>query len=53
MTKLTIIDEAAKAKRSIIERFWNQGENRLIEWTDIGEKPYWEIILEIQVSKER
>jgi len=51
-TKIILIDEAKQAKRTLVERFWNQGENRLIERTDIGEKPYTEIILEIQVSKE-
>jgi hypothetical protein len=51
-TKITLIDEQIKAKLSIIERFWNQGKNRLIERTEIGPNPYWEIILEIQANQE-
>lgn len=51
-TKIILIDEAKKVKRTLVERFWNKGENRLIERTDIADKPYSEIILEIQVSKE-
>lgn len=51
-TRIILIDEALKAKRSIVEKFWNQGENRLIERTDIGENQYWEMILEVQVSKK-
>lgn len=52
VTKIILIDEANKAKRSIVERFWNQGKNRLIERTDSGNNSYWETILEIQISQE-
>lgn len=51
-TKLILTYEATKAKHCIIERFWNQGENRLIERIDSGVNPYWEMILEIQISQE-
>jgi hypothetical protein len=49
-TKIILIDEILQAKRSIVERYWNHGRNRAIERTDIGEYPYWEMILEVQVS---
>lgn len=51
-TKITLIDEKTKSKRLIIERFWNQGKNRLIECTDTGSNPYWEMILEIQANQK-
>lgn len=49
-TKIILIDEILKAKRSIVERYWNHGRNRAIERTDMGADPYWEMILEVQVS---
>jgi hypothetical protein len=51
ITKLLIIEEASQTKRSIIETFWNKGENRLIERFDSEPNPYWEMILEIKVSE--
>jgi hypothetical protein len=51
-TKLILIDPTAESKRFIVERFWNGGENRLIERTDIGANTYWELILEHQISKD-
>ena len=35
-TKLILVDQTVESKRSIVERFWNAGENRLIERTDLG-----------------
>jgi hypothetical protein len=51
-TKLILIDQTVQSKRLIVERFWNGGENRLIERTDIGANTYWELILEHQISKD-
>jgi hypothetical protein len=47
-----LIDQQIKAKISIIERFWNHGKNRLIERTETGPNPYWEMILEIQANQK-
>lgn len=51
-TKIVLIDNILKAKRYIVERFWNNGQNRLIEKTDISNKIYGETTLEIMVGKE-
>ncbi len=51
-TQLTLIDHHLQAKRTIVEKFWNQGKNRIIERTDEGVQPYSEMILEIQISQE-
>ena len=48
-TKLTLTD--AQSQRQIVETFWNDGKNRLIERTDTGETPYSETILEVQISE--
>lgn len=51
-TKLTLRDDSLKTKRCIIERFWNQGKNRLIERSDLGLQSYWEMILEMEISQD-
>ena len=52
-TKIILTDNASKAKSYIVERFWNNGKNRLIEKTDIiGQQIYGETILEIMIGKE-
>ncbi|NER38091.1 MAG: hypothetical protein F6J93_29725 [Oscillatoria sp. SIO1A7] len=51
-TKIILTDNASKAKSYIVERFWNNGKNRLIEKTDIDRQIYGETILEIMVGKE-
>jgi hypothetical protein len=51
-TQLTLVDPQAQTQRTIVEKFWNQGKNRIIERTDRGAQPYSETILEIQISQE-
>jgi hypothetical protein len=46
------VDPQAQTQRTIVEKFWNQGKNRIIERTDRGAQPYSETILEIQISQE-
>jgi hypothetical protein len=50
-TRLTITNHQTQDQRIILEKFWNQGHNRIIERTDIGRSPYAETILEIQISQ--
>ncbi len=50
-TKLSIIDENIENKSVIIEKFWHEGKNRLIERQDFGDSPYWEMILEQELSQ--
>lgn len=49
-TKLSIIDEKTENKSVIIEKFWYEGKNRLIERHDFGDSPHWEMILEQKLS---
>jgi hypothetical protein len=51
-THLTLLDRQTHEQRTIVEKFWNQGKNRIIERTDAGQTPYSETILEIQISDE-
>jgi hypothetical protein len=50
-TKLSIIDENTENKCLIIEKFWHGGKNRLIERHDFGDSPYWEMILEQELTE--
>jgi hypothetical protein len=50
-TRLTIANHQTQDQRVILEKFWNQGRNRIIERTDLGRSPYAETILEIQISQ--
>ena len=48
-TRLTLTE--GTSQRQIVETFWNEGKNRLIERTDTGQVHYSETILEIQISQ--
>jgi hypothetical protein len=50
-THLTLVNLKTHDQRVIVEKFWNQGKNRIIERTDLGQTPYSETILEIQISE--
>jgi hypothetical protein len=50
-THLRLVSPKTQEQRLIVEKFWNQGKNRIIERTDLGDRPYSETILEIQVSQ--
>jgi hypothetical protein len=50
-THLTLVNLKTHDQRVIVEKFWNQGKNRIIERTDSGQTPYSETILEIQISE--
>ena len=51
-TKIVLIDKSLNVQRYIVERFWNKGQNRLLEKTDIDRQIYGETILEIMIGKE-
>jgi hypothetical protein len=53
-TRLTIMNDSVGNSRTITEMFWNGGENRIIERTDLsdGACNYWELILDVLVSDE-
>lgn len=53
LTKITIKDRMLGKTRVITEMFWNGGENRVIERTDISGQEHsdWEIILNVVVSE--
>jgi hypothetical protein len=50
-TRLSIRDPARNDERRIIETFWNDGQNRVIERIDTGAAPHWEMILEMHVGE--
>jgi hypothetical protein len=50
-TRLIVANRRTLEQRVILEKFWNQGRNRIIERTDSGRSPYAETILEIQISQ--
>jgi hypothetical protein len=50
ITKLTLVDKLRNNERLIVETFWNNGENRVIERIDRDSHPYWEMILESKIS---
>ncbi|MDY6784836.1 MAG: hypothetical protein SW833_20220 [Cyanobacteriota bacterium] len=52
ITRTILIDKMAQRKILIVEKFWNKGNNRLIERTESGSNSYWETILEIRIGEE-
>src|SRR5579875_1645867 len=54
-TRLTLIDNERDTKRIIVETFWNNGANRIIERRDYhhGLENYWEMIIDSQVIGDR
>jgi hypothetical protein len=52
-TRLTVKDNLQGKTLTITERFWNNGENRVIERRDSSgeEEIYWEMIIDVVVSK--
>jgi hypothetical protein len=53
ITKLNISDHFSGKSLTITERFWNGGENQVIERSDSYSAPggYWELIIDVLVSK--
>jgi hypothetical protein len=44
-TRITVIDHKANVNKCIVETFWHQGENTIVEVTISGSVSHWEMII--------
>ncbi|MBI2807732.1 MAG: hypothetical protein HYX68_22350 [Planctomycetes bacterium] len=53
-TRVILRDESKGLERRIVETFWNDGRNRLIERTDMlqGHLKYWEVITDVRILEQ-
>ncbi len=51
-TRLTISSPLDGSSRIVNETSWNEGKCRVIERTDSGARPYWELIVESRIEDQ-